>query len=166
MFGNKSAMTCNGIQNFGSAWMNWWVSWIIVVAFDGSNKFESIYSRWMSLGANPSINQDVPTFGEVFSSIVRIEGYEAQGVGRNFSKGSLRSFDLNASTEIAVLGSLPEDILDLNCFLVGPANAGNIQCFGNNNTENADAFFLNTVTPNSLARITNTPTISEFPFYW
>lgn len=75
---------------------------------------------------------------------IRAEGYNAQGTGKAFAGGTLRSFSTVTRTELAVLGVIPNDIGRFTCATYGALVE--MLCEGRDAAANSDLFFLNAET--------------------
>ena len=94
-------------------------------------------------------------------TIIRAEGYNALGIDKGFGGAKLRSFNTATTNEVALIGTVPTDIGSIYC----SSSGANVLCNGSNASIQNDIFLLNAVTPNSLVRVTDTPTKGEYPIY-
>ncbi len=125
---------------------------------DGSNKSELAKADWIGSSYATSWNLGASTVN-VIQTITRAEGYDALGVGKGFAGATLRSFTAASKAEVAVLGTVPNDIVSIDC----SEFFANGLCFGSDaaSPSQTDVFFLNSEMPSSLVRVTNTPAKSE-----
>ena len=123
---------------------------------DGSNKSELANADWIGWSSATSWNFGASTVN-VIHTITRAEGYDALGAGKGFAGAKLRSFTAASKAEVGVLGTVPSDIVSIDC----SEFFANGLCFGSDAASQTDVFFLNSETPNSLVRVTNTPAKSE-----
>ncbi len=128
---------------------------------DGSLKVETPDASWQgfSLVTSWNLTDGFATISQA-QTIIRAEGYNALGIGKGFGGAKLRSFDAATTNEVALVGTVPTDIVSIYC----SSSGANVLCNGLNGSDQNDVFLLNTVTP-SLVRITDTPTKGEFPIY-
>ena len=131
-----------------------------VVKDDGSPEGETLNASWQgfSLVTSWNLTDGFATISQA-QTIIRAEGYNALGIGKGFGGAKLRSFDAATTTEGALVGTLPTDIVSIYC----SSSGANVLCNGSNASIQNDVFLLNAVTPNSLVRVTDTPTKGEFP---
>ena len=123
---------------------------------DGSNKSELANADWIGSSVATSWNLGA-SIVNVIQTITRAEGYETLGVDTGFVGATLRSFTTASKAEVGVLGKVPNDIVSIDC----SEFFANGLCFGSDAASQTDVFFVNSETPSSLVRVTNTPTKSE-----
>lgn len=127
---------------------------------DGNLKSETPDASWQgfSLVTSWNLTDGFATTSQT-QTIIRAEGYNALGNGRGFAGAKLRSFDAATTNPAAEVGTVPTDIGSIYC----SSSGANVLCNGSNASLQNDIFLLNAVTPNSLVRVTDTPTKGEFP---
>jgi hypothetical protein len=130
-----------------------------VVDDDNSNKVETSGAEWVGAILGQTVTLDAST---LFQTLIRADGYETQGAGAAFGGGALRSFDASSNTEIAEIGTIPADIASMDCYFSGFGGSTAL-CAGRDSTPQSDVFFIDAETPNSMERITATPTTGELP---
>jgi hypothetical protein len=128
---------------------------------DGSNNTPTANASWRGFARGTTWDL-TDGFASAYQTktIIRAEGYNAQGAGKGFAGGTLRSFATATNTGVATVGTLPTDITNINCSSLG----ANALCTGSNASQ-VDIFFINAETTASLLRITTTPTTNETPIY-
>lgn len=87
--------------------------------------------------------------------VLRVDGMTGTGM----ANGTLKSIDASNNTAVVTLGTVPSDIKSIVFYGNGNDMLGTGSTNGTSST--FDIFFMNSDTPNSLVRVTNTPTISE-----
>ena len=131
-----------------------------VVDEDNSNKVETSGSEWVGVIIGQTLTVDDST---LFQTLIRADGYETLGAGTALGGGTLHSVNGANRTEIAALGTIPNDIATIDCFGFGAGST--VLCRGLDSTPRADVLFIDAETTDSMVRITSTPTISETPAF-
>ena len=128
---------------------------------DGSNNTPTANASWRGFARGTTWDL-TDGFASAYQTktIIRAEGYNAQGTGKGFAGGTLRSFATATNTGVATVGTLPTDITNISCSSLG----ANALCTGSNASQ-VDIFFINAETTDSMLRITTTPTTNETPIY-
>ncbi len=124
-----------------------------VVRDDGTIESSFSNAAWIgaSIPTNLTIDSEFPV-----QTLILAEGLSADGKASN---STLKSVNPLTNTVIATLGTVPSDIQSLFLFGIGSKLLGT--GFGGNPLRQSDVFFVNTDTPHSLTRVTNTPDKDE-----
>ncbi len=130
-----------------------------MIDVDGANQSETAAAAWSGLVFANSFRLD--TY-DTFDTILRTEGYVSLGAGgTGFGGGALHALNMANPAQHINLGTVPTDILSLDCFSGGWAQSPNVLCQSEDVNSLSDIIFVNTEASNSLARVTSTPAVSE-----
>ena len=126
---------------------------------DGNLKVETPDASWQgfSIVTSWNLTDGFATISQA-QTVIRAEGYNALGIGKGFGGAKLYAFDAATATQVALVGTVPTDVVRIYC----SSSGANVLCNGSNASLQNDIFLLNAATLNSLVRVTDTPTKSEF----
>jgi hypothetical protein len=127
---------------------------------DGSEGSEVVGSEWVGLASANTENVETSSLSDYYNRYFMVDGYSQT---MEFGNATLRSIDAATGTEVAVLGTLPSDVRNVQyCYSTG---SGVATCDATTDMFSQDVFFFQPSQAGSLTRVTNTPTEDELVYF-